>query len=141
MSVNRVILLGHVGKDPEIRSMQNGKEVASFSLATSDYWKDKDGNKQTKTEWHSIVVFGNLVSVIKAYVKKGSKIYVEGALQTQKWTDNKGIDRYRTDVILQGFNCSLQMLDSKGSGDNSSPVETTKESSVVDGVYNDDIPF
>src|ERR1700685_1660703 len=102
VSVNKVILVGNLGKDPEIRSTQDGREIASFSLATSQSWKDNaTGERKEKTEWHNIVVFNtNLVGVVKNYVKKGSKLYIEGALQTRKWTDKDGRERYSTEVVL-----------------------------------------
>jgi len=125
MAVNKVILIGNVGKDPEIRTMTNGNEVASFSLATTDTWKDKQtGEKKDKTEWHRIVVFSQgLVGVIKQYVKKGSKLYLEGSLQTRKWTDNQGAEKYTTEIVLQGFGAIMQMLDSKGSGNSGSSFD------------------
>ena len=115
MSVNKVILIGNVGKDPEIRTMNNGNEVALFSLATSDYWKDKNtGEKKDKTEWHRIVVYSQgLVSIVKNYVKKGSKLYLSGSIQTRKWVDSQGVDRHSTEIVLQGFTAELQILDSK----------------------------
>lgn len=117
-SVNKVILVGNLGKDPVIRRTQDGKPVASFSVATSDTWKDKNtGEKREKTEWHNVVVFNEgLCRVIEQYVKKGSKVYVEGQLQTRKWQDKDGHDRYSTEVVLQGFNGVLTMLDSAGGG-------------------------
>jgi single-strand DNA-binding protein len=117
-SVNKVILVGNLGRDPEIRSTQSGKEIANFSIATSENWKDKStGERKEKTEWHRIVVFNEgLVSVIKNYVKKGSKVYIEGALQTRKWTDKDGKERETTEVVLQGFNGNLTMLDAKRDG-------------------------
>jgi single-strand DNA-binding protein len=117
-SLNKVTLIGNLGNDPEIRSTQNGKEIASFSLATSDSWRDKaTGDKKERTEWHRIVVFNEgLVNVIKNYVKKGSKLYIEGALQTRKWTDKDGIERYSTEVVLQGFDSAIIMLDGKSGG-------------------------
>lgn len=112
--LNKVTLIGNVGKDPEVRSMQNGKEVATFSLATSESWKDKSGERKTKSEWHSIVIFNEgLVGVVKSYVKKGSKLYIEGKLQTRKWQDKEGKDRYSTEIVLQGFDAALLMLDKK----------------------------
>jgi len=122
MSVNKVILLGNLGKDPEIRTMNNGNEVALFSLATSEYWKDKQtGEKKEKTEWHRVVCYSKgLIGIIKQYIHKGSKLYLEGALQTRKWTDKQGIEKYITEVILQGYNCTLQMLDSRGSSSSNS---------------------
>jgi single-strand DNA-binding protein len=115
MSVNKVILVGRVGQDPEIRSTQDGREIANVSIATSESWKDKNtGERKTKTEWHRVVVFSPaLVGVIKSYIKKGSQLYIEGALQTRKWTDQSGVERYSTEVVLQGFGSSMTMLDSK----------------------------
>ena len=117
-SVNKVILVGRLGKDPEIRSTQDGREIASLSLATSETWKDKNsGERKEKTEWHNIVIFNpNLVTVVKNYVKKGANLYIEGALQTRKWTDKDGHDRYSTEVVLQNFNGTLTMLDGKREG-------------------------
>lgn len=114
-SLNKAVLIGNLGNDPEIRSTNEGKEIANFSMATSESWTDKiTGNKITKTEWHRIVVFNEgLVRVIKNYVKKGSKIYIEGQLQTRKWVNAEGQERYSTEVILQGFNSALLLLDSK----------------------------
>ena len=121
-SVNKVILLGNLGKDPDIRSMQSGSKMASFSMATSKRWKDKNTQEQRdKTSWHNIVVFGDgLVDIVEKYVKKGSKLYVEGELQTRKWQDQEGNDKYTTEVVLQGYNCNLTLLDSRGSNNNSS---------------------
>ena len=131
-SVNKVILLGNLGGDPDIRTMQNGKKVCSFSMATSDSWKDKEtGEKKEKTEWHRVVVFNEgLVDVVENYVKKGSKIYVEGELQTRKWQDQDGNDKYTTEVILQGYNCNLTLLDSRNNTNQSS--EITQEPSIAD---------
>ena len=113
-SLNKVCLLGNLGRDPEIRTMQNGKKVANFSIATSERWRGNDGNQQERTEWHRIVVFSEgLVGVIERYVKKGSKLYIEGALQTRKWQDQQGQDRYSTEVTLQNFNSKLIMLDGR----------------------------
>lgn len=120
-SINKVIIVGNVGKEPEIRSMQNGDKIANFSLATSETWKDKaTGERREKTEWHRVVVFNdNLVGVIERYVNKGSKLYIEGQLQTRKWTDNQGIERYTTEVVLQRYRGELALLDSRGnSGSN-----------------------
>ena len=110
-SVNKVILVGNLGADPEIRNTQNGDKVASFSLATSESWKDQSGERQTKTEWHRIVVFGGLTQVIESYVKKGSKLFVEGQLRTRKWQDQSGVEKYTTEVVLTNFNGTMQMLD------------------------------
>ena len=117
-SVNKVILIGNLGRDPEIRSMQNGGKVANLSLATSENWKDKNtGERREKTEWHRVVIFDDrLIDVVEKYVTKGSKLYIEGQLQTRKWTDKDGAEKYSTEVVLQRFRGELTMLDSKGSG-------------------------
>jgi single-strand DNA-binding protein len=114
-SVNKVILVGNVGKDPEIRRTQDGRPIANISLATSETWRDKaTGERKEKTEWHRVVVFNeNLCKIVEQYVKKGSKLYVEGSLQTRKWTDPSGVEKYSTEVVLQGFNGSLTMLDGR----------------------------
>lgn len=116
-SVNKVILIGNVGKDPEVRSFNNGGKVCNFSIATSESWKDKQtGERKEKTDWHNVAVFNEgLVGIIERYVKKGSKVYVEGALKTRKWQDRDGNDRYTTEVVLQGFNGNLTLLDSRNS--------------------------
>jgi single-strand DNA-binding protein len=115
MSINKVIIIGSVGQDPEIRTTQDGREIASFSVATSESWKDKNsGEKKEKTEWHRIVVFSSGISgIVKNYVKKGSKLYIEGQLQTRKWTDKDGVEKYSTEIILQGFGAVLQLLNNK----------------------------
>ena len=117
-SVNKVILVGNVGKDPEIRRTQDGRPIANLSLATSESWRDKaTGEKKEKTEWHRVVIFNeNLCKVVEQYVKKGSKLYIEGALQTRKWTDQSGAEKYSTEIVLQGFNGSLTMLDGAAGG-------------------------
>ncbi|HLJ62757.1 MAG TPA: single-stranded DNA-binding protein [Stellaceae bacterium] len=115
-SVNKVILVGNLGKDPEIRTTQDGLKIASFSVATSESWRDRNsGERKERTEWHRVAVFNEkLVEIIEKYVKKGSKIYLEGALQTRKWTDNAGQERYTTEVVLARFRGELTMLDSAG---------------------------
>ena len=116
-SVNKVILIGNLGKDPEIRTMQNGNKVANLSLATSESWRDKaSGVRKEKTEWHRVVIFGSLADIAEKYLKKGSKVYVSGSLQTRKWTDQSGQEKYSTEVVLQGFGGELTMLDGKGGG-------------------------
>ena len=117
-SVNKVILVGNLGRDPEIRSTQDGTKVANLSLATSENWRDKNtGERKERTEWHRVVVFNErLVDVIEKYVKKGSKLYIEGALQTRKWTDNTGAEKYTTEVVLQRFRGELTMLDGARGG-------------------------
>lgn len=122
-SVNKVILIGNLGKSPEIRFSSDGSKIATFSVATSDVWKDKmTGERKDRTEWHKVVVFNDkLAEVVEKYLQKGSKVYLEGQLQTRKWTDQQGIDRYSTEVVLQKFRGELTMLDPKGSsGDGSS---------------------
>ncbi len=117
--INKVILVGNVGQDPEVRYLPNGGAVANVTLATSESWMDKNsGQRQEKTEWHRVVFFGKLADVVSQYVKKGSKLYVEGKLQTRKWQDQSGNDRYTTEIVIDGFNGQMQMLDGRG-GDNS----------------------
>lgn len=147
--LNKVTLIGNVGKDPEVRSTQDGREIANLTIATSESWKDKlTGEKKQKTEWHKVVIFNEgLVRVVKNYVKKGSKLYIEGALQTRKWTDQSGVEKYATEIVLQGFNSTIVMLDNRGektsSGDGQAqqekPIygETRVESPEID----DDIPW
>ena len=116
-SVNKVILVGNLGNDPESRSFANGGEVVNLSVATSESWKDRDGNKQDRTEWHRVVIFNeNLGRVAKQYLRKGSKVYLEGQLQTRKWQDNNGQDKYSTEVVLQRFRGELVLLDARGGG-------------------------
>ena len=117
-SVNKVILIGNLGQDPEVRSFGNGGQVCNLSVATSENWKDKNtGERRDKTEWHRVVIFNeNLIKVAQNYLKKGSKIYIEGALQTRKWQDQSGQDKYSTEVVLQRYRGELTMLDSRGEG-------------------------
>ena len=117
-SVNKVILVGNLGKDPEIRRTQDGRPIANLSVATSESWRDKaTGERKEKTEWHRVVIFNEgLCKIAEQYLKKGSKVYLEGALQTRKWQDKDGNDKYSTEVVLQGFNSSLTMLDGRGGG-------------------------
>jgi len=117
-SVNKVILIGNVGADPEIRRTQDGRPIANLRIATSEQWRDKNsGERREKTEWHTVVVFNEgLCKVVEQYVKKGAKLYIEGALQTRKWTDQSGAERYSTEIVLQGFNSTLTMLDGRGEG-------------------------
>ena len=116
--VNKVILVGNLGADPEARSLNNGGDVVNMRIATSDQWKDRDGNRQERTEWHNVVIFNeNLGRVAKSYLRKGSKVYVEGQIQTRKWADQSGNDRYTTEIVLQKFRGELVLLDSReGSG-------------------------
>ncbi|RKQ68981.1 single-strand binding protein [Litorimonas taeanensis] len=145
-SVNKVILIGHVGKDPEIRSFSNGGKVANFSIATSEHWKNKQGERQEKTEWHNIAVFNDgLVGVVERYIKKGAKLYIEGKLQTRKWTDRDGNDKYTTEVVLQGYSGIIKMLDSRSGNDGSSRQASRTQSAdtkaETDFDLDDDIPF
>ncbi|MBA17912.1 MAG: single-stranded DNA-binding protein [Sphingomonas sp.] len=117
-SVNKVILVGNLGRDPEVRSFQNGGKVCNLRIATSESWKDRNtGERKERTEWHSVAIFNEgLANVAERYLRKGSKVYIEGQLQTRKWQDQSGNDRYSTEVVLQGFNSVLTMLDSPGGG-------------------------
>ena len=121
-SVNKVILVGNLGADPEVRTMPSGNKVVNLSVATSDSWRDKNsGERKEKTEWHRVVIFSEgLAKVAEQYLKKGSKVYLEGALQTRKWQDQSGQDKYSTEVVLQGFNSNLTMLDGRGDNEGSS---------------------
>jgi single-strand DNA-binding protein len=123
-SVNKVILVGNLGKDPEVRRLNSGDPVVNFTLATSETWRDKNsGDRKEKTEWHNVVIFNdNLAKVAEQYLKKGMKVYVEGQLQTRKWQDQQGQDRYTTEIVLQKFRGELQMLDSRNSGDGGGQV-------------------
>lgn len=134
-SVNKVILVGNLGRDPEIRSTQDGLRIANLSVATSENWRDKaTGERKEKTEWHRVAIFNErLVDVVEKYLKKGSKIYVEGALQTRKWTDNSGQERYTTEVVLQRFRGELTMLDGRSGGGESFPTSEEAEEPVMRG--------
>jgi len=126
-SVNKVILVGNLGKDPEIRRTQDGRPIANLSVATSDTWRDKaTGERKEKTEWHRVVIFSEpLCKIVEQYLKKGAKVYIEGALQTRKWTDASGVEKYSTEVVLQGFNSVLTMLDGRsGAGGSFGPDES-----------------
>lgn len=117
-SVNRVIIIGNLGRDPEVRSFQNGSKVCNLRIATSETWKDKNtGERKERTEWHSVAIFQEgLVRIAEQYLRKGSKVYIEGKLQTRKWQDQSGQDRYSTEVVLQGFDGVLTMLDGRNEG-------------------------
>ncbi|MET4800736.1 single-stranded DNA-binding protein [Bradyrhizobium sp. LB11.1] len=163
-SVNKVILVGNLGKDPEIRRTQDGRPIANLSIATSETWRDKNsGERKEKTEWHRVVIFNEgLCKVAEQYLKKGAKVYIEGALQTRKWTDQQGAEKYSTEVVLQGFNSTLTMLDGRGGGGgggsfgdepggdfgSSGPVSSAPRRAVAAGGgggrnndMDDDIPF
>lgn len=154
-SINKVVLVGNVGKDPEIRHTNTGKKIANFSLATSDSWKDASGQKQEKTEWHRIVVFNpNLSDFVEKYIHKGSKLYIEGSLQTRKWTDNSGSEKYVTEVVIGHYKGEIVLLDGRGDGnlahDMPSSSENTAEASwdssptenkAPTADFEDEIPF
>ena len=149
-SLNKVLLIGRLGADPEIKQMVNGKSVARLSIATSNTWKDKNtGEKKEKTEWHRVVIFNEgLVKVVEQYVKKGTQVYIEGQLTTRKWKDEKaGIDRYSTEIILQGFNSSFKILSSKNTQiENIQDINNEKSSLPSDenipvNDLDDEIPF
>lgn len=148
MSLNKVILLGNLGGDPEIRYMQNGNGVANFSLATSEKWKDKNtGEQKEKTEWHRVVVFGNASETISNWFRKGDTILIEGKLQTRKWEDKEGVERYTTEVVLDRF--SFAGKASGGAGEarqqqqqqKSAPQQQSTDDSDMNGDFDDDIPF
>ena len=149
-SLNKVLLIGRLGADPEIKQMVNGKSVARLSIATSQSWKDKSsGERKEKTEWHRIVIFNEgLVNVVQQYLKKGANVYIEGALTTRKWKDEaSGQDKYSTEIVLQGYNSSLTMLDGKSKNENSNLVSENKSSlpnddiQAVNNDLDDEIPF
>jgi len=149
-SLNKVLLIGRLGADPEVKQMVNGKNVARLSLATSNTWKDKNtGEKKEKTEWHRIVIFNEgLVNVVQQYVKKGTQVYIEGQLTTRKWKDEKsGMDRYSTEIVLQGFNSTFKILSSKNSQIENLQDNVPEKSSLPDDQnvasndLDDEIPF
>ena len=157
-SVNKVILIGNVGQDPEIRSFQSGGKVCNLSIATSERWKDRESKEQKeRTQWHRVVVFNeNLINLIEMYVKKGSKLFIEGQLETRKWTDASGQEKYSTEVVLRNFKGELTFLDSRSSNNDNDSVESNNqknevknselnqvvnEPSSIDADIDDDIPF
>ena len=141
-SVNKVILVGHLGKDPEIRSTQGGDKIANLSIATSETWRDKaSGERKDKTEWHKVVIFNEgLAKLAESYLRKGSKVYLEGALQTRKWTDKDGAERYSTEVVLQKYRGELVLLDSKGDSD-TAPARADRPVETFAADLDDEIPF
>lgn len=144
-SVNKVIIVGRLGKDPEIRAMQNGNEICNLTIATSENWKDKaTGERKEKTEWHRVVIFNeHLVRIAQEYLAKGSSVYLEGSLQTRKWTNKEGNDQYSTEVVLQNFNGNLQLLDKKKDKEaaySDSSYDGTTTLSTNDD-FSDAIPF
>lgn len=151
-SVNKVILIGNLGRDPEVRTLNDGSPVVTLSLATSENWKDKaSGERRERTEWHRVVIFNeNLAKVAENYLKKGAKVYIEGQLQTRKWTDKDGNEKYTTEVVLQRYRGDLTMLDAKGEGggsfaaDNSAPPASEggdASGGGKDSDFDDEIPF
>tara|TARA_Y100000590_G_scaffold318894_1_gene360851 strand:+ start:65 stop:523 length:459 start_codon:yes stop_codon:yes gene_type:complete len=149
-SLNKVLLIGRLGADPEIKQMVNGKSVARLSLATSNTWKDKNtGEKKEKTEWHRVVIFNEgLVNVVQQYVKKGAQVYIEGQLVTRKWTDEKsGVDKYSTEIVLQGYNSTFKILSGKNNQSINQQSSTETKSSlpnnenVSSSDLDDEIPF
>lgn len=157
-SINKVILVGNLGFDPETRAMQDGREIVNLRIATSESWKDRaTGERKEKTEWHRVVIFNeNLVRVAKEYLRKGSKVYIEGQLQTRKWTDKDGVEKYSTEVVLQNFNGNLTMLDSPrdrergnasqggdeyGSQERSYGNAAPQRARVAEAELDDEIPF
>lgn len=143
-SVNKVILVGNLGKDPEVRNAQDGSKIVSFSVATSESWKDKQsGERKDRTEWHRVVLFNDkLGEIAEKYLRKGSKVYIEGSLQTRKWTDSNNVERYSTEVVLSRFRGELMLLDSRTGGDHHS-LEGDSITSLPNHFdeLNDDIPF
>lgn len=137
-SVNKAIIVGNLGRDPEIRNTKDGKAIANLTVATSENWKDRNtGEKREKTEWHRVVIFSEgLAKVAERYLRKGSKVYLEGQIQTRKWTDKDGQDRYSTEIVLQGFSATLVMLDGKSDGG-----EPAKQDPGSAYDLDDDIPF
>ena len=159
--VNKVILVGNLGADPEARSLNNGGEVVNMRIATSEQWKDRDGNRQERTEWHRVAIFNqNLAKVAKNYLRKGSKVYLEGQIQTRKWTDQSGQERYSTEIVLQNFRGELVLLDSReggasrgsfssdfddvgggGGGGGGSRTQSRPQPAAFDTDLDDDVPF
>jgi len=157
-SVNKVILIGNVGQDPEIRSFQSGGKVCNLSIATSERWRDRESKEQKeRTQWHRVVVFNeNLINLIEQYVKKGSKLFIEGQLETRKWTDSSGVEKYATEVVLRNFKGELTFLDSRGNNsdnnfennnnqinqeENNDLNQVVTENNDIDSDIEDDIPF
>jgi len=153
-SVNKVIILGNLGQDPEVRSLPSGGKVVNLSIATSESWRDKNsGEKKERTEWHRVVIFNEgLTKVAEQYLRKGSKVYIEGALQTRKWQDQSGQDRYSTEIVLQNFNSNLVLLDGPSGGNRPPPANgpedygressrTPQNGAPASGGMDDDIPF
>ena len=148
-SINKVILVGNLGGDPEVRHSQDGNKIVTFNVATSDSWKDKSGERKDRTEWHRVVIFSSgLADVAEKYLKKGSKVYVEGQLRTRKWQDASGADKYSTEVVLSGFNAYMIMLDRTSGGEGGfdsdsmpSSADAGWDNTAPSGDIDDEIPF
>ena len=145
-SINKVIIIGNLGRDPEVREFSNGGKVCNLRIATSDTWKDKNtGERKEKTEWHSVAIFQEgLVRIAEQYLKKGSKVYIEGQLATRKWQDQSGADKYSTDIVLQGFGGTLTMLDGANGGSGSTGGSSSSGNSLSPAqsrALDDEIPF
>lgn len=151
-AVNKVILIGNLGNDPEVRTFQDGGKVVNLSIATSETWKDRDtGEKRERTEWHRVAIFGPLADIAERYLRKGSKVYVEGKLATRKWQDQSGQDRYTTEIVLRGYGASLVLLDGRdnsdqrqrapGVGDSYNTSADPQAPPAGGGTYDDEIPF
>ena len=140
-SLNKVQLIGNITKTPEIRSTNDGTKIANFTLATNESYKNKEGVKVEKAEFHRIVIFGKIAEIVEKYTDTGSKLYIEGRLQTRKWTDKNGVDKYSTEIVLQGFGGTLTMLDGKGdAAPERKPMENAATEAFVDSL-DDEIPF
>ncbi|MBP5161212.1 MAG: single-stranded DNA-binding protein [Alphaproteobacteria bacterium] len=147
-SINKVVLLGNLGRDPEIRHSNSGKKIASFSIATSETWKDSSNNRQERTEWHRIVVFNSSIAdFVERFVKKGSKVYVEGSLQSRKWTDKDGQERFVTEIVVGQYKGELILLDPRGENGEAAPAasssgwDSTPDAEPPADAFSDEIPF
>ena len=146
-SLNRVTLIGNLGRDPEIRNTQDGKEIAYFSLATSEVWKDKTGERKERTDWHRVVIFAqNVINIVKSSLRTGSRVYIEGSLHTRKWQDQSGVEKYTTEVVIQPFSGTIILLDAKGRSDESGEREMSASNDKHDVNFHadgtdDHIPF
>ncbi len=142
-SLNKVTLIGRLGKDPEVRNFQNGGKVVNFSIATSERWKDSDGNQKERTEWHNVAIFNEkLGEIAEKYLRKGAQVYLEGQLQTRKWQDQSGNDRYTTEVVLPRFGGAITLIGGRGDGGGDAPANDAPRQSVAeDRPLDDEIPF
>lgn len=142
-SVNKVIILGRLGRDPEVRNFQNGGKVVNFSLATFERWKDSDGNQKERTEWHKVAIFNeHLAGIAENFLRKGAQVYLEGQLQTRKWQDQSGNDRYSTEVVLPRFGGAITLINGKGDGGGDAPANDAPRRGVADDrTIDDEIPF